>query len=170
MFRRLLLEDIIKFIWQKKVPPRAEMIVWFLAMGRLKTMEYLHNWNYWWGECKLLCSLHQIDGNYILLKFHLWGELACVDGYISMVGEPYISTFGPIGSNSKLGILSTREFQKMPMEQCFLTLFGHYGSTEIWYVLRRRRYMYKLWYSQLNLGLHSGSYTTLLSFPMALFK
>lgn len=43
LFQRTISEQVVKFIWQRKAPPRADLLLWFLARGRLKTGQYLPN-------------------------------------------------------------------------------------------------------------------------------
>lgn len=43
MFNKILPTQIVDFVWQKVAPPRAQMVVWFLARDRLKVGSYLSN-------------------------------------------------------------------------------------------------------------------------------
>lgn len=43
LFTPQLNAQIIAFIWQKRCPPRANIILWFLAKSKLKTGELLNN-------------------------------------------------------------------------------------------------------------------------------
>lgn len=49
-FERTLSQEVTDLIWQKKAPPRAELVVWFLLQEKLKTG-------------KLLFELHIIDAD-----------------------------------------------------------------------------------------------------------
>lgn len=40
-YQRMLNQNVTEFIWQRRAPPRAELVVWFLALEKLKTGDYL---------------------------------------------------------------------------------------------------------------------------------
>lgn len=45
VYSKSLPKQIVSFIWQRKAPPRAKFVAWFLARGKLKTCGYLLHLN-----------------------------------------------------------------------------------------------------------------------------
>lgn len=67
---RILDEKVIRFIWQGKAPKRVELIVWFLAMGKLKTGDILARANIITQEqatCPM-CGVCQETNNHLFFK------------------------------------------------------------------------------------------------------
>lgn len=56
MYEQKLSTEITQFIWQRKAPTRADIIVWFLAIEKLKTGAYLLSLNLS-PESQALCPL-----------------------------------------------------------------------------------------------------------------
>lgn len=43
LIQRKIDENIVKFIWHKKCPPRVALLAWFLVQEQIKCGSYLHN-------------------------------------------------------------------------------------------------------------------------------
>lgn len=45
LYNQGLNDNVFQFIWRKVSPPRAELLLWFIAKDKLKTRSILHNLN-----------------------------------------------------------------------------------------------------------------------------
>lgn len=66
-------EVVIKVFWQKVCPPRAQLLVWFLAMDKLKTGNILHSLGMI-NMKQTLCPFCQVETTFYFLLISLHGN------------------------------------------------------------------------------------------------